>query len=139
MSGYLLDTNVVSELTRDAPDPQVVSFLSEREDVWLSSILIHEVEYGLRLLPLGPRRSRLSAMQAEILGKYDDHILPLDRVGAEWSAEFRAQARRAGRTIDMGDMLIAGIAKVNDMAIATRNVRDFDGLDVDVVNPWEVV
>ena len=137
MNGYLLDTNVVSELTRDAPDPQVVSFLSGRENVWLSSILIHEVEYGLRLLPRGPHRSHLSAMQSDILGTYDDRILPLDRVGAEWSAEFRAQARRAGRTIDMGDMLIAGIAKANDMAIVTRNVRDFDGLDVDIVNPWE--
>ena len=77
------------------------------------------------------------AMQSDILGTYEDRILPLDRVGAEWSAEFRAQARRAGRTIDMGDMLIAGIAKANDMAIVTRNVRDFDGLDVDIVNPWE--
>ena len=67
MTGYLLDTNVVSELTRDAPDPQVVSFLSEREDVWLSAILIHEVEYGLRLLPQGRRRSRLSEMQSAIL------------------------------------------------------------------------
>ena len=137
MTGYLLDTNVISELTRHVPDPQVVSFLSEQEDLWLSSILIHEVEYGLRLLPQGDRRSRLSAMQSAILGTYENRILPLDRVGAEWSAEFRAQARRAGRTIDMGDALIAGIARAHDLALATRNMAHFNDVAVEVINPWE--
>ena len=55
MSRYLLDTNVVSELTRHSPAPQVVSFLSEQDDLWLSSIVVHELEYGLRLLPQGRR------------------------------------------------------------------------------------
>ena len=137
MTGYLLDTNVISELTRHVPDPQVVSFLSEHEDLWLSSILIHEVEYGLRLLPQGARRNRLSVMQSAILGTYENRILPLDRVGAEWSAEFRAQARRAGRTIDMGDALIAGIARAHDLALATRNMAHFDDVAVEVINPWE--
>lgn len=138
MTGYLLDTNVVSELTRDAPDTQVTDFLSEHEEgVWLSAILIHDVEYGIRLLPHGRRRSRLSAMQSAILGAYEDRILPLDRVGAEWSAEFRAQARRAGRTIDMGDVLVAGIAKAHDLTVVTRNVAHFDELNVEVFNPWE--
>ena len=67
MTGYLLDTNVISELTRDIPDPRVIDFLAERDDVWVSSILIHEVEYGVRLLPQGTRRNRLSTMQAAIL------------------------------------------------------------------------
>ena len=136
MTGYLLDTNVVAELTRDAPDPQVVRFLAEQVDVWLSSILIHEVEYGLQLLPQGQRRSRVSDMQAGILAAYSNRVLPLDRAGAEWAARFRADARRAGRTIDMGDMLIAGIARANELAVATRNARDFDGLDLEVINPW---
>ena len=64
MTGYLLDTNVISELTRDDPDPRVVSFLSEHDDVWLPTVLIHEVEYGLRLLPQGRRRRRLAEMQS---------------------------------------------------------------------------
>ena len=137
MTGYLLDTNVISELTRDDPDPRVVSFLSEHDDVWLPTILIHEVEYGLRLLPQGRRRRRLAEMQSTIMRTYEHHILPLDRVGAEWSAEFRAQSRLTGRTIDVGDALIAGTAKANGLAVATRNIVDFDGLDVDVVNPWD--
>ena len=59
------------------------------------------------------------------------------RVGVEWAARFRAQAQRSGRTLDLGDALIAGTAKTHDLAIATRNVRDFDALDVKVVNPWK--
>ncbi len=136
MTGYLLDTNVISELTKDAPDPRVVRFLDEQVDIWLSSILIHEVEYGLQLLPRGRRRNRISAMQSGILADYSNRVLPLDRPGAEWAAKFRARARRAGRTIDMGDILIAGIARANELAVATRNAKGFDGLDLEVVNPW---
>ena len=133
MTGCLLDTNVISELTKDAPDPRVVRFLDEHVDIWLSSILIHEVEYGLQLLPRGRRRNRISAMQSGILADYSNRVLSLDRPGAEWAAKFRARARR---TIDMGDILIAGIAKANELAVATRNARDFDGLDLEVINPW---
>lgn len=137
MTGYLLDTNVISELTRDVPEPRVLAFLDGRDDVWLSSILIHEVEYGVRLLPHGDRRSRLSRMQAGIISTYGNRILALDRTGAEWAAEFRARARRSGRTVDLGDVLIAGIAKANALAVATRNVGDFGPLDIEVINPWE--
>ena len=136
MSGYLLDTNVLSELTRDVPDPRVVTFLAGRNDIWVSTILIHEVEYGVRLLPSGNRRNQLSTMQARILLAYADRILPLDRPGAEWAAEFRANAQRIGRTLDLADALIAGTARAHDLSIATRNARDFDGLDVGVANPW---
>ncbi len=137
MTGYLLDTNVISELTRNVPEPRVLDFLDGRDDVWLSSILIHEIEYGVRLLPTGDRRSRLSRMQASIISTYDHRILTLDRSGAEWAAEFRADARRSGNPVDLGDVLIAGIARANALAVATRNVADFQRLDVDVFNPWE--
>lgn len=137
MSGYLLDTNVVSELTRAAPDKGMVAFLSEYEDFWLSAILIHEIEYGVRLLPQGRRRERLAEMLAAVVRIYEDRILPLERLGAEWSAEFRARARKAGRNLDLGDALVAGVAKAHGLAVVTRNDRHFDGLDVDTVNPWK--
>ena len=136
MSGYLLDTNVISELTRDVPDSRVVEFLAERDDVWVSSILIHEVEYGVRLLPQGTRRNRLSSMQASILSGYAHRILPLDRAGAEWAAEFRANARRSGHMVDMVDALVAGIARANTLTVATRNVADFRSFNVEVFSPW---
>ncbi|MDE2742275.1 MAG: hypothetical protein OXI58_11860, partial [Gemmatimonadota bacterium] len=61
----------------------------------------------------------------------------LERTGAERAAQFRAQAHRSGRVLDLGDALIAGTAKVHGLSVATRNVGDFAGLDVDVINPWE--
>ena len=138
MTSYLLDTNVISDLTRNAPAPQVVRFLAEQDDLWLSSIVIHELEYGLRLLPRGRRRSRLSEAQSGLLAAYESRILPLDTKGAEWAAQFRAEARRIGRPLDLGDALIAGTAKAHAMTLATRNVADFEHLDVDVINPWEL-
>ena len=137
MIGYLLDTNVVSELSNDVPNPGVISFLIEHDDLWLASVVVHELEYGLQLLPEGQRRNRLYASHEEILTRYDDRILPLDRPATESAALLRAEARRSGRTLDLGDALIAGIAKANDLSVVTRNVRDFDGLDIEIVNPWE--
>lgn len=136
MNGYLLDTNVVSELTNEVPNAGVVTFLVEHDDLWLSSVTVHELEYGLRLLPRGRRRDRLYAAHSGIMAIYDDRILPLDRAAAELAADLRAQVRRVGRTLDLGDALIAGIARANDLAVVTRNVRDFDGLGVELVNPW---
>ena len=137
MTGYLLDTNVISELTRDIPDPNVVTFLVEESDLWLSSIVIYELEYGVQLLPRGLRRDHLDTLNASIISEYDNRILPLDKIGAEWDARFRAQAHRTGRPLDLGDALVAGVAKANVLSIATRNVGDFVTLDVEVTNPWQ--
>ena len=137
MNGYLLDTNVISEVIRSTPHTRVVTFLTKHDDLWLSSIVIHELEYGLQRMAQGQRRSSLQDGLLGIIAEYEDRILPLERGGAEWAARFRAHAQRSGRMLDLGDALIAGTAKTHDLAIATRNVRDFDALDVKVVNPWK--
>ena len=137
MSGFLLDTNVLSELTKDAPHPHVVSFLTGQDDLWLPSLVIHELEYGVRLLPRGRRRDQLHAVIAGIVSEYDDRILPLDRKAAEYAAQLRAQARSLGRALELGDALIAGTARSNLLTLATRNVSDFDYVEVTVFNPWE--
>ena len=137
MSGFLLDTNVVSEMTFDAPNPRVIAFLAAQDDLWLPAVVVHELEYGVQLLPPGRRRDRLVAAHSRVIGAYGDRIVPLDRSGAEWAARFRAASRRMGRPIDLGDALIAGTARAHDLAVATRNVRDFAGLGVTVVDPWE--
>ena len=139
MTEYALDTNVVSEPTKDVQNQPVISFLNEQPDLWLPSVVVYEMEYGIQLLPQGQRRDRLSAAVNGIISSYANRILPLERAGAEWAALYRVQARRDGRTLRLSDALIAGIAKANDLTIATRNVRDFDGLDVEVFNPWEEV
>ena len=137
MSGYLIDTNVVSELTKASPDPGVIAFLSEREDLWLSSIMLHELEFGLQCLPQGRRRDDLRQVLSDFITEFEDRILSLERVEAEWAARLRAAAHRSGRVLHLGDALIGGTAKVHGLSVATRNVRDFDGLDVNVANPWQ--
>ncbi len=137
MNGYLLDTNVVSEVMRRTPNTGVVTFLTEHDDLWLSSIVIHELEYGVQRMAQGKRRVSLQDGLLEVMAEYEDRILPLERQGADWAARFRAQAQSSGRTLDLGDALIAGTAKSYDLVIVTRNVRDFQGLDVHVFNPWE--
>ena len=137
MNGFLLDTNVVSELTKNVPNSQVITFLAAQNDLWLSIIVLHELDFGLNLLPLGRRRDRISAALVAFVTEYEDRILPVDRPEAEQAASLRVQARRSGRVLHLGDALIAGTAKTHNLAVATRNVADFEGLDVDVTNPWE--
>lgn len=137
MSGYLLDTNVVSEMTRSRPNPSVVDFLDQTSELWLASLVVHELEFGLRMMPAGRRRERLRMDVSRFLENYADRILPVNENGAVWAARLRANAVISGRPPDLIDMLIAGTAKANGLTIATRNVRDFEGLGVEVVNPWD--
>ena len=97
---------------------------------------VHELAFGLQLLPSGQRRDVLRAVLSGFITDYQDRILPVDRMGAEWAAYYCAQAHRSGRVLDLGDALIAGTARAHDLSVATRNVADFEGLDVDVTNPW---
>ena len=135
MSGYLRDTIMISEIIRITPHPRMGAFFIEHGDLWLSSIVIHELEYGVQPLARGQRRSGLQADLSSLIGEYEDRILPLERRGAEWAAHFRVQAQRSGRTLQLGDALIAGIAKAHDLAVATRNVADFRRLDIEVSTP----
>ena len=137
MSGFLLDTNALSEMTRDAPNPRVLAFLAGRIDLWIPTIVLHELEFGIQLLPRGRRREQLGRALASIIAEHEERILPLERDAAERAAELRARAQQAGRVVDVGDALIAGIASVHALTVATRNVGDFAGLGVDVLNPWE--
>ena len=137
MTGFLLDTNVVSELTKESPDPGVTAFLSKQDDLWLSPVVLHELEFGLQLLPQGHRRDGLRQALLKFIEGYEDQVLPVKRKEAEWAARLRAQAHLSGRVLHLGDALIAGTAKAHHLSIATRNIGDFDGLDVDVINPWE--
>ena len=137
MSGFLLDTNVVSELVKPAPEPSVIAFLTSQTDLWLSTIVLHELDFGLNLLPRGRRRDRLSSVLSTFLSEYSDQIIPVDRREAEQAAAMRAQARRLGRVLYLADALIAGTAKAHDLSLATHNVMDFNDLGVEVTNPWE--
>ncbi len=136
MRGILLDANVVAEAVRPAPDPRVLSFLRAVTGAWLSVVVLHELEFGLQRLDAGRRRERLQRALAEVVARYGDRVLSVDREGALLAAVMRVQAQRAGRVLHLADALIAGTAMAHDLAVATRNVGDFEGLDVPVINPW---
>ncbi len=136
MNGFLLDTNVISELTKDAPHPRVTAFLAAKGELWLSTIVLHELDFGIDLLPPGRRRDSISAALAGFVSEYADRVLPVGRPEAAQAAALRARAHRFGRVLDLGDALIGGTAMANRLSVATRNVGDFAGLGLDVVNPW---
>ena len=136
MNGWLLDTNVVSELTKSTPDSGVVSFLSGRESIWLSTVVLHELEFGVRCLPVGKRRARLDEAISSLSASFEDRILAVGKKEAAWAARLRATAHRSGRALHLGDALIAGTARAHDLAVVTRNVSDFEGIGVEIANPW---
>ena len=137
MTGLLLDTNVVSELNRPRPEAAVVAFLANGVDLWLSAVVLHELEFGVQQLAPGRRRELYRQRLSDFVAGYVDRILPVGRAEAVQAASLRAHARRMGRVLHLGDALIAGTARAHDLAVATRNVRDFEGLGVAVVDPWE--
>ena len=136
MSGYLLDTTVISEPTKVNPNPTVIDFLHAHDDLWLSVIVVEELELGVQLLPEGRRRRKLRAWLTSLLADFQGRVSPIGRREAEWAARFQAQVQRSGGQLELGDALIAGTAMANDMAIVSRNIRDFESLDVEVFNPW---
>ena len=137
MTGFLLDTNVVSEMLKPAPDPRVTAFLRARHDrLWLSVVVLHELEYGVGLLPAGRRRSRLAALVADVVESHEDRILPVDGEAAQRAGRLRARARRAGRTAQTADALIAGTADARSLAVATRNTAHFAPFDIASIDPW---
>ena len=135
----ILDTNVLSELMRSAPDPVVVAWLDEQaaESVWLTSITVLEVRMGLALLPSGKRRGALEDSFEQLLAQELEHrVLPFDAEAAAQAAVLGAARERAGRVVDMRDTQIAGIAMARRATLATRNLKHFDDLSTPVFNPW---
>jgi len=137
----LLDTNVVSEMLRAEPAPAVAKWLGEKPStsVVLCSITEAELRLGIALLPPGKRRDALSeAIEGLINTDFRGRILPFDSASAAEFAEIVATRRRAGRPISLADAQIAAIARSRGARVATRNVDDFAGAGVELVNPWDL-
>jgi len=135
----LLDTNVVSALMQSRPNPDVVRWLDDQvaDDVWLPSIVVFELRYGLATLPLGARRSQLAQGLDQLLRQLiQGRITPLDGLAAQMAAELAAQRKGTGTPVDLRDTLIAGIALARGATLVTRNKRHFQDLDLAVINPF---
>jgi predicted nucleic acid-binding protein len=135
----VLDTNVLSALMRTNPETVVVEWLDRQpaDSVWITSITVFEARFGLALLPKGRRRNGLERAFDRVLTEdLSNRVLALDEMAAVTAAQLAAERQRWGRTVDLRDTLIAGIAQARRATIATRNARHFEGLDVPVVDPW---
>ena len=136
---FLLDTNIISELLRPSPDPAVETWVDGRRatDLYFSAIGEAELRYGVAVLPAGRRRDALAtAIEAILREDFTDRILPFDREAARDYANIAAMRRAAGRTVLPADSQIAAIARSRGMAVATRNVRDFENIGIEVIDPW---
>jgi len=135
----VLDTNVLSALMRVDPDVTVVDWLDRQpaDSVWLSSITVFEARFGLALLPKGRRRVALQLAFERVLAEdLANRVLDFDSMAAATAAQLAADQQRTGRSVDLRDTMIAGIALARRATIATRNTKHFEGLDVPVVDPW---
>jgi len=136
MRSLLLDTNVLSEIGKPAPEPRVETFMQVQAEVFISVISLHEIEYGTALLPKGRRRTELESAMAAVVAAFGNRILAVGEDEARLAARLRAEARKQGRVLHLPDALIAATAKEHGLTLATRNVSDFDYLGVAVIDPW---
>jgi toxin FitB len=135
----LLDTNVLSELLRAAPDRSVLAWIAAQpaQSLFVSALTQAEMMLGARLLPAGKRRSALeAALHAMFEEDFAGRILPFDSASAQVYPDVVAKRRAAGRPISQFDAQIAAIARHHRTSIATRNVSDFEACGVVVFDPW---
>ena len=135
----LLDTNVVSEPMRHAPDGRVVEWIDMQplETLFLSAITVAELRAGISLLPAGKRRAGLhESLEKRVLPLFTGRVLPFDQACTRAYAELLAKARAAGLAVATADSYIAAIAATNALAVATRDAGPFEAAGVTVINPW---
>ena len=136
----VLDTNVVSELMRPAPAPAVEAWVAgwPADSLFLSAVGEAELRYGVAIMPEGRRRNQVGAEVEAVLSEdFEGRVLPFDSRAARAYAAIAAALRAAGRPAAQGDCQVAAIARARGMAMATRNVRHFEHMGVDVIDPWE--
>ena len=135
----VLDTNVVSELMRGSPRPEVRGWLDgqQTKGVFATSVTEAEIRAGVATLPDGARRRGLADAAEWMFGNlFAGRVLPFDSSAARAFAEIFAARRASGRPLSLADGQIAAIARSRGMAVATRNVGDFESTGIELVDPW---
>jgi len=134
----LLDTNVVTAAMKPDPDPAVLSWLDEQaaETLFLCSVTIAELMFGIAALPKGKRKDRLTTALEGVVTLFADRILPFDIEAARRYADLAVSARAAGRGFPTPDGYMAAIAAAHDFAVASRDSSAFSAAGLNVINPW---
>lgn len=135
----VVDTNVVSEFMASAPAPPVLDWLNAKDaaDLYLTTISVAEIGFGLRVMPDGQRRRLLTdRFQQFLAAAFASRILPFDENAARAYGEIRGHRRELGRPMSVFDAQIAAIARTLGFAVATRNVRDFADCGLELIDPF---
>ena len=135
----ILDTNVVSELMLPIPSSHVADWVAGQAtaSLYLSTVSEAELRFGVEILPTGERRNRLLRQVDGMLREdFAGRILPFDSAAAQAYAVIAAARRAAGHPVNHADCQIAAIARCRRASVATRDVHDFEGTGIEVINPW---
>ncbi len=136
----VIDTNILSEMMRPSPSIRALGWLNEQDTstLYLTSITLGEIEYGLQILPSGNRRQTLHARFEEFITKaFKSRILQFDAKVTRTYGTIMANQRALGRPMSVCDGQIAAITKTNNFKLATRNTKDFEDCDIDLINPFD--
>ncbi|AGP30080.1 type II toxin-antitoxin system VapC family toxin [Corynebacterium terpenotabidum] len=133
----VLDTNIVSEAMRPRPNPSVITWLNRQaaDTLYLSSVSLAELLFGIGALPEGKRRDRLNTALDQLLVLFSGRIIPFDADAARHYAQMAVAARNVGRPLAMADGYIAATAAARGFTVATRNTVDFETTGVSLINP----
>lgn len=136
----ILDTNVVPEAMKPIPDDAVRSWLDEQavETLFLTSVTVAELMFGIGALPAGKRREKLSAALDGLMGFFAGRILPFDTPAAQQYAGLAVRVPAAGKGFSTPDGYVAAIAAAKGFAVATRDTSAFNAAVIGVINPWSV-
>jgi toxin FitB len=140
MSGFLLDTNCISEIVRLKPEPRVIAWMEAAEEglLYLSVLTLGEIRKGLAGLPQSKRRTRLETwLELDLRARFSRRILSIDGHIADRWGLLAAEAKRKGRPLSMIDGLLAATVLHHNLTLVSRNVSDFTHTQVPVLNPWE--
>ncbi len=140
MSGFLLDTNCISELVRSKPEPSVLEWMEAADEslLYLSVLTLGEIRKGVAGLPQGRRRTHLETwLELELRARFSGRVLPIDAAVADRWGLLAAEAKRKGRTLSAIDGLLAATALHHNLTIVSRNVSDFANTQASILNPWE--
>ena len=137
---YVIDTNVVSEIAKPNPCENVIDWFWEYgEQAYLPSVSIEELYYGIFIMPDGKRKRAIRDIIDGIVKDLSDRTLPYDGFSAYLCAEMHANAKGIGRASSIEDYMIAAICKANNAVLVTHNVKDFDYLGIDIVDPFDYI
>jgi toxin FitB len=134
----VVDTNVWSEATKAEPSPVVREWAKQNESkLWLTSVVLAELRAGAAMMPIGKRRSALETQFDELAEEYEDRLLLFDAQSSAVYAQVLETAKKVGKPIGTADAMIAAVALQHGMSVATRDLGDFAGAGVKLVNPWD--